>query len=46
MAETPEEILRALADPERLQVAGALARDTLTAAELAADLGLPVARVR
>jgi biotin operon repressor len=46
MTETPDEILRALADPERLQVAGALARGPRSSADLAADLGLPVARVR
>ena len=42
----PEELLRALADPERLAVAGALATRPGTAAELAAGLELPVARVR
>jgi hypothetical protein len=46
MAETPDEILRALADPERLAIAGTLARTSTTAAELAAELGLPLARVR
>lgn len=46
MAETPDQILRALADPERLQVAGVLARGARTSAELASDLGLPVTRVR
>ena len=43
---TPEEILRALADPERLAVAGALARGPRRAAELAAELGIAVDRVR
>ncbi len=46
MTETPDEILRALADPERLQVAGELARGDRTSAELAEALGLPVVRVR
>jgi hypothetical protein len=46
MAETPEEILRALADPERLAIAGVLARTESTAAALAEALGLPIARVR
>ena len=46
MAETPDEILRALADPERLAIAGALARAERTSAELAADLEMPVSRVR
>lgn len=46
MAETPDEILRALADPERLAIAGRLARAGATATELADSLGLPAARVR
>jgi biotin operon repressor len=46
MAETPDEILRALADPDRLAIAGALARAPRSSAELAADLELTVARVR
>ena len=46
MAETPDEILRALADPERLAIAGTLARAERTSAELAADLEMPVTRVR
>ena len=46
MAETPDEILRALADPERLAIAGALARADSTSAALAEALLLPVARVR
>jgi hypothetical protein len=43
---TPEEILRALADPERLAVAGALARGSASANELAEQLDLPIQRVR
>jgi hypothetical protein len=46
MAETPDEILRALADPERLAIAGALARAEATASGLAMATGLPVGRVR
>ena len=46
MAETPDQILRALADPERLAIAGALARSAASASELAETLGLEVARVR
>jgi hypothetical protein len=45
MAETPDDILRALADPERLSVAGALAGAPLAAPDLADRLGLPVERV-
>jgi hypothetical protein len=41
-----EDLLRALADPERLAVAGALAGGTATAPDLASRLGLPIARVR
>jgi hypothetical protein len=41
-----EEMLRALADPERLAVAGVLARGTATASDVASRLDLPVARVR
>lgn len=43
---TPEEILRALADPERLAVAGALAREPLTAEALSDRLDVPIQRVR
>src|SRR5919201_1068768 len=43
---TPDELLRALADPERLAVAGALASEPLTGASLAERLGLPAHRVR
>jgi hypothetical protein len=46
VAETPNEILRALADPERLTIAGRLARTPASATDLAEELGLPVARVR
>ncbi len=46
MAETPDEILRALADPERLSIAGALARADASASALADALDLPVGRVR
>jgi hypothetical protein len=43
---TPEEVLRALADPERLAVAGALAREPLTAKALADRLDLSLQKVR
>src|SRR5437867_2475418 len=46
MPETPDEILRALADPQRLAIAGELAQGEHTSAELAAALQLPNARVR
>jgi hypothetical protein len=46
MAESPDEILRALADPERLRIAGALAAGEAGAATLAGSLDLPLARVR
>ena len=46
MAETPDDILRALADPERLAIAGVLARADATSAELSEALGLPIGRVR
>lgn len=46
MAETPEEILRALADPERLQVVGLLAREERSPSGLAEVLGIPAARIR
>lgn len=46
VAETPDEILRALADPERLTIAGALAQGPRTSAALASDLRLEVTRVR
>jgi hypothetical protein len=43
---TPEELLRALADPERLAVAGALAREPQTAKALADRLDLSLQKVR
>jgi hypothetical protein len=46
MAATPDEILRALADPERLAIAGRLAARPGDAAALAHALALPVGRVR
>ncbi|MGZ8599625.1 MAG: DUF2087 domain-containing protein [Actinomycetota bacterium] len=46
MAETPDDILRALADPERLAIVGTLARADATAAALATAIGLPVSRIR
>jgi hypothetical protein len=42
----PDDVLRALADPERLAVAGALAVSPRAAEELASACSLPVARVR
>ena len=45
MAETPDEILRALADPQRLAIAGVLAGGDRSADELAAAAGVTVARV-
>ena len=46
MAETPDEILRALADPERLAIAGRLARSHAAPSELADELGISAARIR
>lgn len=46
MPETPDDILRALADPERLQLTGALARRDATAQELADVTAVTVERVR
>jgi hypothetical protein len=46
MAETPGDILRALADPERLAIAGHLARSDASSAELADALDLPLPRLR
>jgi len=46
MPETPDDILRALADPERIAIAGLLARAGHDGAALAAALDLPVKRVR
>lgn len=46
MPETPDDILRALADPERLRIAGALASGDAAAADIAERLELPLDRVR
>jgi hypothetical protein len=46
MTEHPDDILRALADPERLRIAGTLAAGDAGAAALAESLGLPLTRVR
>lgn len=46
MAETPDEILRALADPERLAIVGTLAIGDRSAHQLAEATGVPVPRVR
>jgi hypothetical protein len=46
MTEHPDDILRALADPERLRIAGALAAGDAEAASLAETLELPLGRVR
>jgi hypothetical protein len=46
MPETPDDILRALADPERLAIAGRLARDDATGRALSEELDLPLKRVR
>ena len=46
MAETPDDILRALAEPDRLAIAGHLARSDAPAAELADALDLPLPRLR
>jgi DNA-binding transcriptional ArsR family regulator len=46
MTEHPDDILRALADPERLRIAGALASADAEASSLAEALDLPIARVR
>ena len=46
MAETPNEILRALADPERLAIAGSLARGEASASALSNELGIPLTRLR
>jgi len=43
---TPEELLRLLADPERLAVAGALARGPATQTDLVGQIDLPAHRVR
>jgi DNA-binding transcriptional ArsR family regulator len=41
MTEHPDEILRALADPERLRIAGSLATSDASTTALAASLDLP-----
>jgi hypothetical protein len=46
MSETPDEILRALADPERLAIAGSLSRGSAGASSLSESLGIPIKRVR
>jgi hypothetical protein len=46
MPETPNDILRALADPERLAIAGALAREDRGPSALADQLAIPIGRVR
>jgi hypothetical protein len=46
MDATPDELLRALADPERLALAGALALGPATVRELGDRSGLPLSRVR
>jgi biotin operon repressor len=46
VTEEPDDVLRALADPERLSIAGLLAREPRTAAELRDMLGLSVTRLR
>jgi len=46
MPSAPEDILRALADPDRLAVAGLLARGPRRLSELADELGLTEQRVR
>ncbi len=45
MTEHPDEILRALADPERLAIAGRLARAGGSSGQLADELSIPLARV-
>jgi hypothetical protein len=46
MAETPDEILRALADPERLSIAGTLARRDANADDLATAADITLERTR
>jgi len=46
MAETPDDILRALADPDRLAIAGRLAGSNAAASDLADELHIPLASVR
>ena len=45
MSETPNDILRALADPERLAIAGALTRGDRSPSSLAADLEISLPHV-
>jgi hypothetical protein len=45
MTGSPDDILRALADPERLAIAGLLARADRTGAELGEALGIPTKRL-
>ena len=45
MSETPDQILRALADPERLAIAGSLAQGDAAASVLAIELGFEFRRV-
>jgi hypothetical protein len=46
MTEEPDDVLRALADSERLAIAGTLARGARTAAWLRDELELPISRLR
>jgi hypothetical protein len=46
MSETPDDILRALTDPQRLAIAGTLARGDATASALSDALGISVAKLR
>jgi hypothetical protein len=46
VTEEPDDVLRALADPERLSIVGVVARDARTASELSVELDLPVSRIR
>jgi hypothetical protein len=46
MDATPHELLRVLADPDRLAIAGTLVREAATAGDLAQRLGAPLPRVK
>jgi hypothetical protein len=46
MRGSPDDILRALADPERLAIAGLLAREPRTSVDLARELGIAPKRLR
>jgi hypothetical protein len=46
VTEEPDDVLRALADPERLAITGLLARGSRTADALGEELELPLPRVR